>query len=117
MEPLFALVVAVLVAVSAFLLMHRELLRAVVGVVLITHAANLLLFLAGDLRWTEVPLFPQEVSFTRSEANPLLQALILTSIVIGLGIQIFVLALLRAAVAATGSQDASAFEQSEREER
>ena len=114
METLFALVVGILVGVSVYLLMHHELLRAVVGIVMVSHAANLLLFLAGDLRWTEVPLRAGDVSMPHSGANPLVQALILTSIVIGLGIQIFVLALLRAAVAKTGSQSADAFKESDR---
>lgn len=116
MELLYAIVVGVLFGVSAYLLMHRELLRVVVGIVLLTHAANLLLFLAGDVRWTEMPLFPLDPEVTRQEANPLIQALILTSIVIGLGVQIFVLALARATVAATGTQHASALEESERSE-
>lgn len=109
MEVLIALVTGALFAVGLYLLMHREVLRVVVGVVLFTHAANLVLFLAGDLDWAKAPGSAPPGGHLRTEANPLLQAIILTAIVIGLGLQMFVLALVRSAAAGPGSQDAAAF--------
>ncbi len=90
MSLVLALSTALLFSCGAYLLMQRRLSRLVIGVALLSHAANLLLLLAGGSRG--VAAF---VGSTDGEqvADPLPQALALTAIVISFGVTAFVLAL------------------------
>lgn len=85
-----AVVVAGLVAVGFVLLTSRVLGRAVVGFVILGHAANLLLLLAGG-----PALAPPVIGEGDPEqlADPLVQALALTAIVITFGVTMLLLAL------------------------
>lgn len=95
MESLLAIVVGVLVAVSIFLLLRRHMLRLIFGLMLITNAVNLLLFTLGRVTRDQPPVVPPGATVpTPPYANPVPQALILTSIVISLGMLAFVLMLI-----------------------
>lgn len=86
---LFSLVVAVLFGAGTFLMLKTDLLRVVVGMVLISHAANLTLMASGLTRGRS-PIYPlpdEEIS------DPLVQALTLTAIVIGFGVTALLLGL------------------------
>ena len=47
MEPIIAVLVGVLMAASVYLMLSRSLVRFVFGLALISHAANLLIFVSG----------------------------------------------------------------------
>jgi multicomponent Na+:H+ antiporter subunit C len=85
-----AVVVAGLVAVGFLLLTSRALARCVVGFVVLGHAANLLLLLAGG-----PAVAPPVIGEGAPEdlADPLVQAFALTAIVITFGVSVFLLAL------------------------
>ncbi len=91
MAPSIALlvVVAVLVGVGAYLVMERSLTRIVIGSSLMTHGINIAILVAGG-RAGGPPILgmtdPNEMS------DPLPQAMILTSIVIGMSLTAFLLA-------------------------
>jgi len=86
-----AISAGLLVCGAVYLLQRRELLRVILGFVLLGHAVNLILFAAGG---TDGRLFPFG-TFTDTDgvADPLPQAFVLTAIVIAFSITIVLLAL------------------------
>ena len=95
MEALLALTVGVLVAAAVYLMLARNLLRFILGLALISNAANLTLFIAGRLTLGAPPLIPNGAEGPVGDvANALPQALVLTAIVIGFGLFAFTLVLI-----------------------
>ena len=95
MDAVLALVVGVLVATSVYLMLSRNILRFVFGLVLLSNAANLVIFAAGRVTRAAPPLIADGMSLPADGvANALPQALILTAIVIGFGLLAFALALI-----------------------
>ncbi len=76
---------------------------------MLSHAANLFLFTVGGLTRGKVPLIPADstsgVIDATAVADPLPQALILTAIVIGFGVQAFALVLFKRVYKTSGSDD------------
>lgn len=94
MEPIVAVLVGVLMAASVYLMLSRNLVRFVFGLVLISNAANLLIFAGGGMTRAAPPLIPLGESLPDAGvANALPQALILTAIVISFGLLAFALVL------------------------
>ncbi|ACZ38769.1 Na+/H+ antiporter subunit C [Sphaerobacter thermophilus] len=77
-----ALVISILFGCGAFLLLKRDLIRMAGGVILISNAANLFIVAAGLSRGRE-PIYPLPPGERISD--PVVQALVLTAIVIGFG--------------------------------
>lgn len=94
MELILAVVSGILFAASFYLLLRRNLLRFIIGIIILGNAVNLLIFTMGRLTREVPPVIPkgQEV-ITGAYANPLPQALILTAIVISFGLLAFTLVL------------------------
>lgn len=86
----FATAVAVLFGAGAYLVLKPDLLRVVVGVLLISNAANLAVISAGLSRG-EAPIHPLPEGAEISD--PLVQALTITAIVIGFAVTAFLLTL------------------------
>ncbi|GAB2692846.1 sodium:proton antiporter [Thalassiella azotivora] len=88
-----AVVIGVVFATGTYLLMQRSLTRILIGLTLLTHAANLLLLVAGG----HVGLVPfVDLDGTLPEggvADPLPQAMALTAIVIAFAVSALLLAL------------------------
>lgn len=106
MHALLAIVVGLLYAAGIYLLMRRSIVKVILGLVLLGHAANLLIFVAGRLTRVHAPLVPLGADApTPPFADPLPQALILTAIVIGFGVQAFALVLFRRAYQTVGADD------------
>lgn len=85
-----ALVVAVVFAAGTFLLLQRDLLRTVVGIIVISNSATLFVVSTGLTRGAP-PILP-----IRSDAgfsDPLVQAMALTALVIGFGVAALLLAM------------------------
>lgn len=94
MEILVALMIGVLVAASVYLMLARNVLRFLFGLVLISNAANLIIFVSGRLTPQAPPLIPDGADAPLGAvANALPQALVLTAIVIGFGLFAFALTL------------------------
>ncbi|MEO0386654.1 MAG: Na+/H+ antiporter subunit C [Pseudomonadota bacterium] len=94
MEALLALVIGALVAASVYLMLARNVLRFIFGLVLISNAANLTIFTAGRLTEGAPPLIAEGANTPAPlVANALPQALVLTAIVIGFGLFAFALVL------------------------
>ncbi|TJZ82557.1 MULTISPECIES: Na+/H+ antiporter subunit C [Paracoccus] len=94
MELLLAITIGVLVSTSVYLMLDRNVLRFLFGLVLLSNAVNLLIFTGGRLTAGAPPLIDAgEYAPTGVVANALPQALVLTAIVIGFGLLAFTLAL------------------------
>ncbi len=92
MEIVFSLLAGVLMSASVWLMLSRNLVKFLFGLVLISNVANLVIFTTGGLTYG-VPPFIGDHAAAEGYANPLPQALILTAIVIGFGLTSFTLVL------------------------
>ncbi|MGP1310582.1 MAG: Na+/H+ antiporter subunit C [Phycisphaerales bacterium] len=96
MTLLLAVAVGALFAAGLYMMLRRSAMKLIVGLVLIGHAANLLIFSAGRHIRGGAPL--TEKGAERPEApftDPLPLALILTAIVISFAIVSYTIVLLR----------------------
>lgn len=95
MELPLAVTVGVLFGSGLYLVLQRNLLRFVFGLILMSGGVNLALFVSGRLTRGQSPFVPED-RYTPLEgiANSLPQALILTAIVISFGLTVFALVLL-----------------------
>lgn len=96
MHLILAIVVGILYACGLYLMMRRSMLKLIIGLGLLGHAANLLIFTAGRVVAGAVPAIPEGAMTPDGPiADPVPQALILTAIVIGFGVQAFAILLVR----------------------
>ena len=94
MEQLLSMLIGILVAASVYQMLARNLLRFLFGLILLSNAANLIIFVSGRLTAGAPPLIPEGADGPiGSVANALPQALVLTAIVIGFGLFAFALIL------------------------
>ena len=114
MALVLAITVGVLVAGAVHLMLSRDLVRFLFGLILISNAANLVIFGAGGLTWGAPPLIAEGAQAPAGDvANALPQALVLTAIVIGFGLLLFALILVWRAYDRTQSIDSDAVDPSE----
>ena len=95
-----SLTVAILFGTGSYLMLQRNLVRVVVGIVLISNAANLFIIASG-LTIGVPPVLPLE----STASDPLVQAMVLTAIVISSSITALLLALVYRLYRAHGSVD------------
>jgi multicomponent Na+:H+ antiporter subunit C len=98
MESILAIVIGVLFAAGFYLMLRRSLVKLILGLALIGHGANLLIFTVGRLTRGEPALIAENATALKGDyADPLPQALVLTAIVIGFGLQAFAVVLMKRA--------------------
>jgi multicomponent Na+:H+ antiporter subunit C len=112
-ESLFVIAFGVMVSVAAYLLMSRNLLRSLLGLLVLGNAANLAIFIAGRMGSSIPPLVPEGALTLGRSANPLPQALILTAIVISFALVVFAAVLFHRAHESLGTLDADAMREAE----
>jgi len=83
MGELACLAAGSLLAIGVYLLTERDVFRRVLGVVCLSHAANVAMFVTGAVGGAPAFVGPDGPDPAQL-ANPLPQALVLTAIVIGL---------------------------------
>jgi len=106
MQILCAGLVGVMVAASVYLILDRNLIRFIFGLILASNAINLLIFAVGRLNSQRPPLIPDPATAVQGPfANALPQALILTAIVIGFALLSFVFVLFYRAYQELGTVD------------
>jgi multicomponent Na+:H+ antiporter subunit C len=106
MQIMMSLVAGVLYASGLYLMMRRNILKLIIGLALLSHGANVLLFIMGGLDRAMPPIVSARVmSSAVSIADPLPQALVLTAIVIGFGVQAFAVVLVLRAHQIIGTDD------------
>ena len=113
MEPVFALAFGVMVAVAAYLLMSRNVLRVVLGLLVLGNATNLSIFLAGRIGERTPPLVGTGEMVLVGGANPLPQALILTAIVISFSLVAFTVVLFESTNRKLGTLDTASMREAE----
>lgn len=117
MEVLLSLLTGVLVAAAVFMMLSGDLMRFLFGLILISNAANLIIFVAGRLTPGAPALVPEGADFPSGiVANALPQALVLTAIVIGFGLFAFALVLAFRAYQSLGTLNVDKMRVSEPEE-
>jgi multicomponent Na+:H+ antiporter subunit C len=106
MELVLAIVIGGLYAAAIYSMLRRSLVKLVIGLMLLAHATNLLIFVAGGLTRGVPPLIASGADIlTAPYADPLPQALILTAIVISFGVLAFTLVLVKRAYQTVGTDD------------
>jgi len=114
MEPVFALVIGLMFAITVFLFLSRSFVRIILGIFMLSNATHLLIFTAGRLTLEVPPLIPGDAYVpTEAIANPLPQALILTAIVISFALFAFILILTYRTYQEIGTVDVDEMEASE----
>ncbi len=98
-----AILIGALYAGAFYMLMRRSLFKLVIGLALLSHAANLLLFVSDGLKRAKPPVLPASGAVeSAAYTDPVPQALILTAIVIGFAVLAFALALFNRAYEESG---------------
>lgn len=88
------------------MMLRRSIVKLIIGLILMSHAASLLIFTAGGLVRAGVPIISKEsVKISGMVSDPLPQALILTAIVISFGVLAFALVLMQRTYKAIGTDD------------
>ena len=114
MTTVLAFVIGVLYAAGLYLIMRRSMVTLILGLALLGHAANLLIFTVGGLTRGGTPLVGAgEEGLLPPFPDPVPQALVLTAIVIGFGVQAFALVLLKRAYREVGTDDLDAMRSTE----
>ncbi|WP_119070232.1 Na+/H+ antiporter subunit C [Aggregatilinea lenta] len=98
MEIVLAIVIGVLYGAGVYMILRRSLFKLILGLSLLGHASNLVIFTVGRLTRNAPPLIPEGAyTLAAPYSDPLPQALILTAIVIGFGVQAFAIVLIKRA--------------------
>ncbi len=106
MELLLAFVVGILYAGGIYMILRRSIVKLIIGLGLLGHAANLLIFTVGRVTQGSPPIIGhKETELIQPFADPLPQALILTAIVIGFGVQAFATILVKSSYQTVGTDD------------
>ena len=111
MNLVFALAAGALFGIGAYLLLHRDLVRVVLGVMIISQAAVLTLMAAALVRGG-APIIPFGEG---AVSDPLSQAMALTAIVIGMAVTALLLVLVLRVAMAFGSPDIDELSEEETE--
>ena len=106
MEIVLAFVIGGLYAAGIYMMLRRSIVKLIIGLALLGHAANLLIFTVSRLNRGRPPLVPEGAEMLAgSFADPLPQALILTAIVIGFGTLAFAVVLIKRVYRVVGTDD------------
>jgi multicomponent Na+:H+ antiporter subunit C len=92
-----ALLVGVLFGAAVYFMLRRSIVKLVFGLILLSQATHLFLFVVGDMRKAHPPILAATGAASGAMADPLPQALILTAIVISFGVLAFTLVLMHRA--------------------
>jgi multicomponent Na+:H+ antiporter subunit C len=114
MTILLAVLVGVLYAGGVYLMLRRNIVKLIFGLLLLGYAANLLIFTIGGLVRAKPPLAAVGASAPPpGVADPVPQALVLTAIVIGFALTAFAAVLVKRVFQATGTDDSDALRTTE----
>lgn len=106
MELLIAIIIGMLYAAGIFLILRRSIVKLIIGLLLLGTGANLLIFASGKVKHGNPPIFnPNQLDVKGTYADPIPQALILTSLVISFGINSFAIILINRSYLAVKTDD------------
>ena len=105
MELILVILIGVLYTAGFYMIIRRSFVKVIIGLILLGHAVNLLIFTVGRVS-KGLPAFVEKSGIINEPfADPLPQALILTAIVIGFGLQAFAIVLFKRAYQSVGTDD------------
>ncbi len=106
MEFLLAILIGGLFSAAIYMILRRSIIKLIIGLSFLAHAANLLIFTLGRVIRGKAPLIEEgSKHITEAVADPLPQALILTAIVIGFGVTAFTIVLIQQVYQSVGVDD------------
>ncbi|MCC6151367.1 MAG: Na+/H+ antiporter subunit C [Planctomycetes bacterium] len=106
MNTVMALLIGMLYASGMYMVLRRSMVKLIIGLALLSHAANLLIFTMATLRRDRPPLIDEgETALAAPYADPVPQALILTAIVIGFAVSAFAAIMIYRVYQTTGTDD------------
>lgn len=115
MELILSILVGVLFAAALYTMLRRSIVRLAIGLTLLGHAANLLIFTVSGVSRVGPPIVPEgREAPLMGSSDPVPQALILTAIVISFGVLAFLLVLVKRVYQTTGTDDSDEMTSTER---
>lgn len=96
MELFFVVLIGLLYASGIYMMLRRSMVKLIIGLILMGHGVNLLIFLVGGIVKGNPPVIAGTAqALSDIYADPIPQALILTAIVISFGLQSFAIILIK----------------------
>lgn len=114
MQVVLAVVIGVLFSSGIYMMLRRNLLKLLIGLGLLSHSINLLIFTSARLMRGRPPIIEAEGISTTGYADPMPQALILTAIVISFGVTAFAVGLAHRTHKLVGADDLDRISETER---
>jgi multicomponent Na+:H+ antiporter subunit C len=109
MLPVMAIAIGALYAVAVYLMLRRNIVKLIFGLMILGHASNLLIFTVGGLVRGKPPIVPPgEIAPPPGVADPVPEALVLTAIVISFALTAFAAVLVKRVYQVTGTDDSDA---------
>ena len=116
MDFLLAFIVGLLYATGIYMMLRRSIVKLSIGLILLSHAANLFIFTISRITRGAPPLIKEnEEMLTGIYADPVPQALVLTAIVISFGVQAFAIVLIKKVYQTTNTDDLDQLKSTDRE--
>ncbi len=103
MEAILAISIGVLFSSGVWLVLRPRTFQVITGLLLLSYAVNLFIFLMGRVKLNQAPITLSENIDPAQFADPLPQALVLTAIVIGFASSALYLVVLLASRGLTGT--------------
>ncbi len=103
MEAVIAIAIGVLFASGVWLILRPRTFQVIIGLLLMSYAVNLFIFIMGRLWVNKPPLTLEQAADPALFADPVPQALVLTAIVIGFATTALYLVLLLTSRGLTGT--------------
>jgi len=115
METLLAILIGGLFSAAVYMMLRRSIIKLIIGLAMLSHACNLLIFAIGGVVRGKAPLIEEGQKYiSGTVADPLPQALILTAIVIGFGVTAFTIVLIEQVYQTVGVGDADEIKESDK---
>jgi len=106
MQMLLSLVIGLLYAAGIYMILRRSFVKLVIGLLMVGHATNLLIFTSAGLVRGKPPLIDPGLKALGGETNdPLAPALILTAIVISFAVVSYTIVLVKRTYQEVGTDD------------
>lgn len=103
MEIVLALGIGVLATAGVYLMLRPRTFQVIIGLSLLTYAVNLFIVTTGRVKLAAPPVIEDVLASPNAYADPVPQALVLTSIVISFSMTALFLVILLAARGLTGT--------------
>lgn len=105
MNLIIAVIIGILFTASTFLMFQKSFFKLIIGTILFSYATIFFLFTVGGVTKNAPPILTDGLNAVEALADPLPQALTLTAIVISIGVQLFIIVLLKKVYETVGTED------------